>query len=660
MSTLKEKWRNKTKFSFAFFILALVFLLVGLGTLGTPSATGSSYELKTGTTVVFRLQKSEEREDQTELKYIYFNFGNMRTEPGTIASVRVRRSNSSATSWYSSHLGEAKLANVTAEEETTKGILFNWFTPYDLTETAYGISSYPYYELTAPKCDILINEIVFVANDGSVIQAEIDRDKSKNIDIEKAAALLDRQHKPVAAQSSFFRLGEEEAYTMMTIAEMRAGKTYSDAAVYTVDKNYNAFGVDLLALSTLIFGMSPFGLRILPFLASFGCLLIGYYFAKKLFASDKAGFVFGLLYALCGSSLAFGHLGTPLTIGLFFWFASLYYAYLFYSKGMEKAEVKSAIPLICSGLAAAAAICVNGVYFVPVLGTVALFVFGMLRQQKAKAYYLEKAAKADEAAGVQETVSEEAASPAEGEAPAKTETARVKEEYTLKNRIAAAMFATSLVVGFVLITLFAILPVYSAYTKAYDNPAAPSLNIFVLLWQGLKGGFVGGNVYHVTQTGWRYFYETFVGQGSFAARTFASVNAVAAVGAAMAVVYAIVRMILIFAKKQTGKQARAELRGIIIPLAGFFLCLITAAFAQPNAGFVFMAYVFAFFLIAGGIKSLDALCAKAEEGGTVKLAIAYSALKITAIVLLALWFAITVPFTFSIPLPEAVFTALFG
>lgn len=631
MNKIRRTWKSLSAFARAFIILVLVFFVVGMGTLGTAQSTGKSYELKKGSSVVFRLEKQE---GQTSLKYLYLNIGTIYNEIGSQATIRVRRASSPSTgSWYVSNFGEAKIDNLYSDEEkSAKGISFNWFTPYDLSKVNYSLSTYAYYELTAMDCSLLVNEIVFVADDGTLVPAKIEKGYSSGIDSVAAERMLDAQKVPVLTQSSFFRYGEEEAYSMMTIAEMRAGNTYIDGATYHMDRVYNLFGLDILALGTLIFGMSPFGLRFFPFLACFGCLILGYLLAKKMFRSDKAGFAFALLFALGGFSVCFGHLGTPLFIGVFFLLASVYAAYSFYSKGMKQANVKSARPLFVSGIFAAAAIAVNTVFAVPVLGVIGLFAAGMVRQQKAKAFYLAKA---------------EAALPEGGEAvEAKEEKASaVRAEYRYKNRVAPAVFAGTLLVGLFAILLLSVLPAYFTLVKVFDNPASPSLSFFALLWQGIAGGFTGVNAYSASQTVWTLTYTLFRGTGDFYAVTLAAFNVVGVVIGVFGLVFSLIRTIQLARVKEKSREMRIVLRGSAVALIGFALSFLCVFFsAQGFIAFV-AAQIFSYIAV-GGLVSEDAKPSRAIRGMTTAL-----------IVLLALYFVVTVPFLFSIPLPAAWFTA---
>ncbi len=596
----------------AFFFVALIFLLVGLGTAGSAQATGNAFELEKGAAVVVRLDKTA---SQSSLKQIYLNVGTIYNGVGNTATVKISRSTQGG-SGYSS-LGDVKLDNLfSTDESAQKGVSFNWLAPYDLSEkSSNSLSSYKYFKLTAETCNLLVNEIVFVADDGSIVPAVIDKEYSENVNATLAASLLDAQAIPSLVQSSFFRYGQEEAYTLTTVMEMRAGKQFGKGNDYFIDVTYGALGTDILALGTLIFGVSPFGLRFFPTLASFGVLVLGYFFAKNLFKSDRAGLIFALLDALGSPFLTLGHLGTPLTLGLFFFTASLYAVYRFFDRGMKEASVKSAAHLLLGGLSGAAAICVNGVFAAFTVGTVGLFVAGMFRQRTAKAYRLSKAE------------NEEAQ-------------AQILAEYRYKNRAAILVFAAAFAVGLMLISLLAFLPAYFAYVKAFDTPSAPTLSLIVLMWQTFAGAYGAGNPLSPAQSGWNPVYRLFTGVGESYAVTLHCVNAVAFVAAIASVIFAIVRLILVLAKKESGKQTRRLVRSLTVCLAGVALSVICTIFAAQKLLTLTLAYAFAFLLAGGALEQFASEKAK-------------KVVFIVGVCLLGACFLLAVPFVFSIPLPAA-------
>ncbi len=675
----KSRFKNLSAYLIAFLALAFVFLAFGLGTLGSAVSTGKSYELFTSSkedenpNVVFRLSNpvSKKADGSTEttyltLKHVYVNVGTLYGSAGKDVSIRLNRGTSSnSSSSSSSYQWTAMLENLTpapVEEDkkstAVKDAQFNWVAPFDEqivknSADGYKVQSYSYYRLTAPSNNILVNEIVFVGEkltssngEGTgefyVIPAQVYSATPYNHETNESAkrragALIDKQKMPNTAQSSFSRLSPEESAIMASIAEMRLGNTYAEKNVYHGDTVYNTLGTSVLALGTLIFGMSPFGLRFFPMLASFGVLVLGYFFAKALFKSEKAGFAFALVYALCNFSFGLGHLGTPLMLGVFFFVASLYACYSFYARGMKTAHVLSALPLIVSGLCGAAAICVNGAFLIPVLGVVGLFAAGIVRQRKARRYYLDLAI--EEAEAEERALADRRGSRTE-ELPApkgKEKVVAVLTEYRNKTAVAAASFATSLIVGALFFSLVFLVPMYYLAVKLFDNPASPQMNIFLLAAHYFAGGYTGGTAANA----WTVPYTLFVGSGSVYAITAVVMNVVALLAGLCGIAFAIWRIVLVC----TGKAEKSELRSLVVLLGALALSLVTTAFAQGGHAFLMLAYAFAFVLAGGAVKHFTE-----AEGKTAKIA---KAVCITGIVLLGVCFLLAAVFTFSVPLPAA-------
>lgn len=671
---LFPRLKRPKAFTLAFFILAFVFFAVGLGTLGTVESTGKAYELKKGTTVVFQLTPAPPEEEggtstQSTLKQIYLNVGTPYGKAGGVTRIKMRKTSSStaANAYYSTTgLGEKMLASIyfdseanaaldeknqINEENVIKNANFNWIAPYEIPKDSWSVSTYK-YELSVTEGNLLVNEIVFVANDGKVIPATVNREFSTGIDAKAAEALIDSQSVPSVAESSFVRYGAEEIGTLMTISEMRLGSAYSDKDVYHAERTYNALGTDLVAFGVSIFGMSPFGLRFMPFLASFGILLLGFLTVRLLTKNEFAAFIFACLYALCGLSIGLGHLGTPLTIGIFFFTAGLYFTAKFFMRGMKKANARSTVPVALGGLFGAAAICVHSAFLVPVVGLAGLFAAGMVRQQTAKRYHLDKAiAEAEEAENAVAAAENEEEAKAVAEEKTKSAFA-VARDYRHRNAIAPAAFFSMLVVGAFLLSLFAVIPAYFTYVKIYDNPAAPALGLFNILWKSFVGGFVGVNEIAATSGAWSLDAVLFRGSGERYAVTAAVVNPVALTACAFGIGYAVAKTVKLILAVKNKKDAGAlikEVRGYAVAAGALALMLITAAFAKDARIFVFGAYVAGFLLAA---MALRALAEDFQKTGKIIL--------ITGVVLLGVCFALSVPFLFSIPVPEAWCVKLFG
>lgn len=654
----KNFWKNATKYFRAFLILALAFLAIGLGTLGSVISTGDSFVLtakqegdaKEPDLVFYLSMPQSASSSNIYVKKILVNTGTVYAPAGESTEIRIGRSTKATSSFNTTYAltVPSVYTAATEKEEAIVNAPYNWLTfdVTDISENGWSLRTYPYYCFFARSSSVCINEVLFVAENNSLsdkertpilLSAELDdasvirraEGESKAEALERASAVLDSQHLPSLTSSSFDSFSEEEAYSLMTIREMRAGGSYVTGDTYLADTVYSALGTDILALGTLIFGMSPFGLRFFPFLAAFGVLVVGYLFVRDLSKSERAGFIFAALYALSAAFFAAGHLGTPLMLGVFFFTASVYFCHKFYAKGMKTADLKGAAPVILSALFGALAICVNGVWTIPMLGVVALFAAGMVRQKKAKEYYL---AKAEEAPEPVETAEEESV-------PALPPKQRVEAEYRFKDRAAIASFVVVFLVGTLLLSLLAVIPAYLPYVRVFGDPAAP-MGVFAVAWKLFAGGFAGANATSYAQS-WA-LHTIFAGTGELYAVTVA--GAFTAIVAVVACIVALVWFLL--SKKESGKNV---LRALVIAAAGLVLSLVCSFFGGGAFGFSLAALVFLFAL---GSFAGDKVLA---EGGKAAKAVMW-----VLLALLILSFVLLIPFTFSVPLPAGLQTALFA
>lgn len=660
-------WNRMSGWLRAFLILALVFLVLGLGTLGSVTSTGDACALAyqqddKGNYVGIVLNVNAPDEGHGEeghvhrdlyVKEVYLNLGGIYTELGETVTLRIARATTAESSWY--NYAEVQFANLYEKVEEGKNSvnpitdsLYNWVKYEVTTPDGWSVSTYSYYKIsvTTPDSAVLLNEVVFVANDRDmsaegehkpvILNTALYRQATGSGSVlpfgDEAEAIIDSPCIPNLAQSSFFRFGQEEVWSMMTISEMRQGKTYTGGGIYHIDSVYNTLGNDLLAFGTLIGGMSPFGLRLMPFLASFGVLVFGYLFVKLIANSEKAGFIFALLYALCGMSMSLGHLGTPLMIGLFFFVAALYFTTKFFLEGLKEAGFVSAIPVMLAGLFAAASICVNGAFIIPVLGLVALFTAGLVRQVRTTRAALDLAieeVEADENAGG--TPHTEA-----GTSEPRKKLAAALAAHRFKGSAAGCSFFACLIMGNFLISVLAVLPMYFPYVKVLDNPANPSRNIFYFIWKAFSGGFVGQNYLALSQSAWNPFYLLFKGTGETFAVT--ATGSLIAIGALLSGVIGAVLAILLLMSKLDDESFKKELTFLLIPVVGLVLGLVTATFAGGSLAFQLLAYL-----------CLFAIAAKAASEENEKYAKTIKGLSIFCLFALAVCFGLFSVFTFSIP-----------
>lgn len=677
-------WNRMTKALRAFLILALVFLALGLGTLGSVTSTGDSYALSSkrdtdgkDPCIVLNVTDPGHGEEDHQhrdlyIKEVYINLGGIYTDYGETVTLQLARGTSASSSWY--NYEEFRFANFyekSGENGSSDGAitdsLFNW-TKYTVrTQDGWRISTYPYYRIKVTGGNVLINEIVLVANDkdtttegehkpvalrptvfydgenGTLLPYDKDKGETMATAVEKAGAIVDSPCIPSMAQSSYFRFGQEEIYSLMTVAEMRQGRNYIQGSIYHLDRVYNTLGNDLLALGTLIGGMSPFGLRLMPFLASFGVLVFGFLFVRKLTGSDKAGLVFAVLYALCGVSMSLGHFGTPLMIGLFFITGALFFATKFFREGLKKANYLSAAPALLAGLFTAAAICVNGAFLIPAVGIAGLFLAGLVRQTRKTRAALDLAI--DEV----EAYEQESGAPRgeEGTSEPRKKLAAALKEHRFKGSVAGCVFFAFLIFGGFLISVLAALPMYFPYVKLYDNPADPQKSVFSFMWRAFCGGFTGSNYLTQPQSVWSPFYILFKGTGTnFAVTAAGSLVAIASLVAGVA---GAILVVLMLTRKMNEDGFREELISVLIPFIGLVLGLVTASFAQGGLAFMLLAYV-----------CLFAIAAKATSEEDEKYSKVVRILSVVCLFALAVCFGLFAVFTFSIPTGSGFMTGLWA
>lgn len=696
----RQKTKNKSIATRVILIIALIFLVIGMSTLGSFYSAGDAYELKTQgnseetPTVVFRLSNPTTTDEHghsstqyVRLRHVYVNIGAAYIKEGGTATLRAEIASSTTGTVASSRRLDYTFGNfVSATQETEESpedlteyadnIYYSWQDMVPQDSDGWSVSTYRYVRLTSRTANVLVNEVVFMgeimesstSTEGTgemvVIPATIESatplvGETEEEAAVRAAALLDSQTVPQLNSFRMNKLSDEETLSMMTVREMYTGAEYGTGNAYTGERVYGSVGEEFLALGTLIFGMSPFGLRFFPMLAAAGALLCGAFLARRVAKNDWAGVIFAALFLLACAPLALGGLGTPLMIGVFFFLLSVNCCHYFYANGMQTEKFASAIPLLVSGLAGALAILTHGAYIVPMIAVAALFACGIVRLRRARRFYLDKAiaeVEAEETGAAEHTPAEPVSSASEESAqpalsPAKRKVAAVAAEYRSKTAIAAITFLGALVVGAFVLGLIFATPMYFTWLKLYDNPASPSMNIIALAATAFSGGFTGVNPGGMGSNAWNVVYAISRVDGASYSALYASViNFAALIAVAFAIVSAVAHLILLCRKKEWGKEERAALRSIAVPVVGIVVALITAIFAADAVQFVLLAYLFAFVLAASEAVGLM----QTSKGKLVRI------LCWTELGLLIVMFILLFVFTTGLPVASGLLTAIAG
>ena len=136
-------WNRMSAWLRAFLILALVFLVLGLGTLGSAVSTGKAYALSSRRAtdgkepcIVLNVTDPGHGEENHEhrdlyIKEVYFNLGAIYTDYGEVVTIQIARGTTSDSQWY--NYSDIQFANFYEKlDEGDKSVnpitdaLYNW------------------------------------------------------------------------------------------------------------------------------------------------------------------------------------------------------------------------------------------------------------------------------------------------------------------------------------------------------------------------------------------------------------------------------------------------------------------------------------------------------------------------------------------------------
>lgn len=697
LQNLKERVRRVPLFGKAAFILVLVFLIVSACTIGGFTGAGRSYYMAADSNVVFYL----DYQDGAKLDKVYLNVGSVYGEVGKDFSVEFRyasKSSSSEPTFSSSMLGTVKLGNVyTSSVEGTKGTNYDWVKVFDLTEAGRSLStSYCLIRLTV-KTEMLVNEVVFVDAEGNIIPAYVTEKSVKSFftdtqwpyyrdlftkndhskEYGKAGdpvRLTDAQNNYTDGNTAYTDFTQDEKYTLMQIDDILLGRMVVEGTFHA-QTDFGPFAVLLPMLGTLIFGASPFGLRIFSVLCTTAMIVFVYLLGKRLFKSSGFGLMFACFAALGGLALTVGRLGLAYAMIALFAVAAYYFMFKFYEDGISKERpVKSAANVLISGIFFAFLFATDPKAVFALIGLAALFVVGWVRihrQGKAELAAVRKAAlDKNAAAGSEEDMLKNLQ-----ESEHQERLIRMENGYS--SRVLWLFFIVSFIVATVLITVLSAIPSYFTYVKLYDaNPAVPTIGIFGLVWAAVKDSFTLANTTAFTSAnainpfGWFLSLKgaTLFSSGNESVYTAmnAQMNLALAITSLIGLIFTTIYVILYFATGKTkSAYASAHTSGILnayfLLLAGLVTSLLQYLFAGSSSA----ANSLLFTVFYGGFAVLMFYTAYVHDTGARKKLFGVpmnTTLKVLTgvCVVYALIFVLTIPMLFSIPIAPLAAQICFG
>ena len=196
-----------------------------------------------------------------------------------------------------------------------------------------------------------ILELALADSDGNIVDEFIIIEST-----EGAKALFDEQSLIPESPSLMTGMYFDELYHARTALEFIRG----DVAYETT---HPPLGKIMISMGIRLFGMNPFGWRVVSAVFSVLIIPLFYIFVFKLLRSSFWAFVASAVFTLDGMRIVMGRIATLDSMSVFFILLSYLFMYIFYTNFNEK-FIRRAIPLALAGISfgISAAIKWTGVY----------------------------------------------------------------------------------------------------------------------------------------------------------------------------------------------------------------------------------------------------------------------------------------------------------
>ena len=687
-------------FAKAAFVLVLAVLVVGLATIGTAQAPGRAFYAAKGAEVVFYL----DYQNNKKLDKIYIDVGTIYAEAGSNQQLTFRRastSNLSSPAWSATYLGNVKVGNIySADGSGISSANYNWVKLYDLGENGNKLSTtYKLIKATFP-CDMLVNEIIFLDEDGKVIPTYVDHTSLEGVvsnwkdfrdtfyanehygDGQSAhggffdvSSLVDAQKSLRTGSTVYSNFTQDEMYTLMQIDHILLGN-FNAGGVFTANTDVGPLSVLLPLLGVLVFGRSPFGLRVVPVLFTAALVAAAYFLGKRLFKKDGFGLLSAALAAFGGMAIVVGRLGLGYSALAFFAVCAFGCMYRFLEEGIDGVHpVQSAASgILASGLCFSLAFVCDPKSVWLALPLLVMFVWGAVRRSRAHAAQMRAARREMSDRNANESSDEVMlANIAECE---KHERA-LSAAYGYESRIVYLFFILSFIVAAALFSVLAALPYNYTYIKLYEaDPASPTLGLFALVGRAIGDAFSVGNFTQYTAVnassafGWLIGYKGATLFSASAEGVYSALNVqaniamtlTALVGLLFMASYSVLYLATGGSKGAYASEHAPRVFGLFALLALAVLAsLLSFAFAGKVSaadGLVFQVFYFLFIPLLFYTCDLHDASKKKKILG-MHLNVTGKVLFAVCIVY-AVLFALSVPMYFNIPLAPLAANICFG
>lgn len=263
--------------------------------------------------------------------------------------------------------------------------MYSWESMYDFE----GKSTHQYIIFKLRTEGMAINEIVITnSQNGEALDVTVVESNITGVEY-----LFDEESYFTGETTNTNSMYFDEIYFARTAYEI-----LSDLAIY--ETSHPHLGKLLIAAGVAVFGMNPFGFRIVGLLFSIFAVLALYLFGKKVFKSTLFASAMAIFFACDGLRYVQGRIGTVDSFLVVFIIMAFYFMYSFFENGMDVNSIKrSLLPFCISGIFFGLAVSVkwNGMY--AGLGLCILFIIVLARTIKDGAAFF-ASDKSDEDKGV--------------------------------------------------------------------------------------------------------------------------------------------------------------------------------------------------------------------------------------------------------------------
>lgn len=449
-------------------IITLLYVPFMCFALGNVNSLGNIWTVSPMSVDNVRQADSVILELSDKIDYMYFFVGNVYDEvsDGKI-EVTVQTGSSLETLKKTNYVAKHTLY---LKAEDGKAIAPGWHKLNNGGTDRYSVTA-KYIKISL-KNNLDIYEIAFTDEKNNVVSAScvggIVWNNEKHVFVSADDSSAD-VFSGVADGQNAFALNTYSAFTNKEAEQLVSAKNILSSRGFYLSDSFGPLSLFFTCIGLWLFGLSPFALRVLPFIFSIATNYLIYYLAKKLFTTEKYALLTVCSWIIGGLSLCIAGVGLPISIALFFVVAAFCcLANFYFSPINSNKPLRTLKHSLLSGMFASIAIATHVVSVVALPALALLYVISCNNKvKKQKSLLLQ-------AEGLQK---------------------EFERESTTKLLKVIIVFG---IVSFVVLPLFILIVGYGMFFPFYAQYYA-SNNIFYIIFHGIaKNWQVSGSEFFIT------------------------------------------------------------------------------------------------------------------------------------------------------------------